>query len=294
MVEARPQGGPQATRPFMGEHPRAGGAGDVRRQVGRRVVDHQHVDAHATRLSRQPGEHPPQPRLLILSDDDREAAAIVPWAPHDGVVTRDERPPPGAGGSVGAKKLRDGERQLAYRSRLAADSPRHRALAPHHERDGRLAPIHVPVASDPAPLPVIGHQDHGGAVELAALREEGEEVTDHAVGLLELVEVVLVAHPTHVAQLVRCQQLKDQEVGILVLDHAPRGPGERRSRSARWAEPRSRSGRRPRRRGRAGARSPRAGPGARGARASRTPTRCARRAAARSWSASRARRGRPP
>jgi len=41
----------------------------------------------------------------------------------------------------------------------------------------------VAVAADAAALAVIGHEDHGGVVELAALLEEVEEVADVPVRL---------------------------------------------------------------------------------------------------------------
>ena len=76
------------------------------------------------------------------------------------------------------------------------------------------------MAADPPPLPVVGHQDHRGAVELAALLEEAEEVAHVAVGLRELVEVLGVAHAAHVAELVGGQQLKHEQVRVLLLHHA--------------------------------------------------------------------------
>jgi hypothetical protein len=63
------------------------------------------------------------------------------------------------------------------------------------------------VAADPAPLAVVRHQDHGRALEVPALLEEGEEVADLAVRPGELVEVLGAAHPSHVTELVGGQQL---------------------------------------------------------------------------------------
>ena len=117
------------------------------------------------------------------------------------------------------------------------------------------------MAADPATLAVVGHQDHGGAVELAALLEEGEEVADAAVGLGELVEVLGAAHAAHVAELVGGEQLEHEQVGVLLVDHAPRLGRERAVDLGRSAAPTSRSGPPPRRTGRAGARCPRAGRG---------------------------------
>ena len=77
------------------------------------------------------------------------------------------------------------------------------------------------MAADAAPLAVIRHQHDGGAAELAALLEEREEIADVAVGLRELVEVLGAAHTADVPELVGRQQLQDEQVGVLFLDHAP-------------------------------------------------------------------------
>ena len=148
--------------------------------------------------SGMPASTPPTRGLLVACHDDREAALPRRAAP---------RPParPGIESSAGTSGLpargrgacgtpssaRDGRRQLAAPSAARGEMrARHGALAPHHERHRPLAPVEVAVAADPATLAVVGHQDHGGAVELAALLEEGEEVADVAVGLGELVEVL--------------------------------------------------------------------------------------------------------
>jgi hypothetical protein len=60
----------------------------------------------------------------------------------------------------------------------------------------------MPVPTDPAPLAVVGHQDHGGAIEPAALLEEAEKAAHMAIGLRQLVEVFGAAHSAHVAKLV--------------------------------------------------------------------------------------------
>jgi hypothetical protein len=83
------------------------------------------------------------------------------------------------------------------------------------------------VAADPPPLAVVGHQDDRGAVELAALLQEGEEVADVAVRLGELVEILSAPHAAHVAELVGGEQLEHEQVRVLLLDHAPRLGGER-------------------------------------------------------------------
>jgi len=77
------------------------------------------------------------------------------------------------------------------------------------------------VTPDPAALAVVGHQDHRGALEPAALLEEGEEVADVTVRLGELVEVLGAAHAAHVAELVRGEQLEHEQLRVLLLHHAP-------------------------------------------------------------------------
>jgi hypothetical protein len=80
------------------------------------------------------------------------------------------------------------------------------------------------VAADPPALAVVGHQHESGAVELATLVEEREEVADAAIGVGELLEVLGVANPAHVAELVCGEQLKHKQVGVLLVDH-PAGLG---------------------------------------------------------------------
>ena len=63
------------------------------------------------------------------------------------------------------------------------------------------------MAADAASLPVVGHQDHGGVVELAAFVEEPQEIAYLAVGFRELVEVLPAAHAADVAELIGRQQL---------------------------------------------------------------------------------------
>ena len=75
------------------------------------------------------------------------------------------------------------------------------------------------VAADPASLAVVGHQDHRGAVELAAFLQEGEEVADAAVRLGQLVEVLRAPHAADVAELVGGEQLEHEQVRVLLLDH---------------------------------------------------------------------------
>ena len=111
------------------------------------------------------------------------SARPVGRSAHLGVAGGDQRAPAGGSGRVDAQQSADGVGQLAHRARLGADRARHRALAPDHERHRPLAPVQVAVAADAAALAVVGHQDHGGVVELAALAEEGQEVAHVAVGL---------------------------------------------------------------------------------------------------------------
>ncbi len=130
-------------------------------------------------------------------------------------------------GRLHAQQRADRRRQLADVVRLVVDRARHGAHAVHDERDRRLAPVEVAVAADAAALAVVGHQDHRRVVELAALAEPGEEVRHVAVRLLELVEVLAVAHAAHVAELVGGEQLEDEQVGVVALDHFARRGDER-------------------------------------------------------------------
>ena len=94
------------------------------------------------------------------------------------------------------------------------------------------------VAADPAALAVVGHEDHGGPLEPAALLEEREEVAHVPVGLGELVEVLAAPHAAHVPELVRGEELEHEQVGVLLDHDAPPLGGERRVDLARWAAPR--------------------------------------------------------
>jgi hypothetical protein len=76
------------------------------------------------------------------------------------------------------------------------------------------------VPADAASLPVVGHQNHGGSLEPAALLQEVEEVADVAIGLGELLEVLGAAHPAHVSELVGGEQLEHEQVGVLFLHDA--------------------------------------------------------------------------
>ena len=171
-------------------------------------------------------QHGRQPRLLVAGDHDGQRAPRGGSA-HLGVAGGDQRAPAGGSGRVHAQESADGVGQLAHRARLGADRARHRTLAPDHERHRPLAPVQVAVAADAAALAVIGHQDHRGVVELAALAEEGQEVAHVAVGGLHLLQVLVVARAAHVAQLVGGQQLQHQQVGVLLLDHRAPGGGQR-------------------------------------------------------------------
>ena len=96
------------------------------------------------------------------------------------------------------------------------------------------------MAADAAALPVVGHQYHRGVLEPAALLEEGEKPAHSAVRLHQLVEVLGAAHAANVTELVGGQQLEDEQVWVLLLDHAagllaqrvvdPRGRLDRRDR----------------------------------------------------------------
>ena len=78
------------------------------------------------------------------------------------------------------------------------------------------------MAADSATLTVVGHEDHGCVLELAALLEELEELANPPVRLRDLVEVLGTAHAAHVTELVGGQQLEHEQVGILLLDHPAR------------------------------------------------------------------------
>ena len=118
-----------------------------------------------------------------------------------------------------AEQAADRRGQLEHRAGLVRDRARQRALAPHDEGNRPLAPVEMPVAADSATLAVVGHQDHRGAVEPAALLQELEEAAHVAVGLRDLVEVLGAAHAAHVAELVGREQLEHQQVRVLLLDH---------------------------------------------------------------------------
>jgi hypothetical protein len=79
----------------------------------------------------------------------------------------------------------------------------------------------VAVSSDSASLAVVGHEDHGGVLEPAALLEEAQEPAHVAISLGELVEVLRAAHSAHVPELVGREQLQHEQVGVLLLDDAP-------------------------------------------------------------------------
>ena len=83
------------------------------------------------------------------------------------------------------------------------------------------------MAADPAALPVVGHQDHGGVLELATPLEERQELAHSPVRLGELIEVLGTPHAAYVTQLVGGQQLEHEQVGILLVHHAPRLGGQR-------------------------------------------------------------------
>ena len=140
--------------------------------VARAVVHQQHVDGHPAGLGRQPGEHAAQARLLVAGHHHGERAAGRGAVLDAGVELGHHRPAPRRRGGLHAQQRGHRGRQLADRARLAAHRAGPRPGAPDHERHRPLAPVEVAVAADPPPLAVVGHQDHGGAVELAALLEE--------------------------------------------------------------------------------------------------------------------------
>jgi hypothetical protein len=202
------------------DDPRAASAADRGRGVAGAVVDQEHVDRQAARLARQPGEHLPHRRLLVAGHGDGETAPGRRGCRR----SRRRRKQRAAARCLRrrhAEQGRDRRGELAHRARFALDGPGQRALPPDHERDRPLAPVEVAVTADPAPLAVIRHEHDRGAAEPAALLQEAEEIADAAVGFCKLVEVLGAAHTAHVTELVGRQQLQDEQVGVLFLDHAP-------------------------------------------------------------------------
>ena len=171
-----------APRGLVRHDPGAQPAADRGRRVARAVVHEQPIERHPAGLARDAGEHVGQGALLVARHDDREAAP----RPHrlDRCLERGyQRAAAGAGGRLDAEELRDRDGQLAHGAPLAPGRGGRGPGAPDDERDRALAPVEVAVAADAAPLPVVGHQDHRGVLELSALFEEGEEVAHVAVGL---------------------------------------------------------------------------------------------------------------
>jgi len=85
----------------------------------------------------------------------------------------------------------------------------------------------VTVSADAPALSVVGHDDDRRPLEGPALGEPGQEVADVPVGAAEHLDVLAVARPSHVTDLVRRQQLKDEKVRVLALDHVAGGGGKR-------------------------------------------------------------------
>jgi len=221
--ETLPDGGTQAVRVRVRHDLRARVTSDRRRVVARAVVDHEHVHAHAAGGPRDPDDHVADRGRLVLSRDDREATGGT-WLPAAG---RQERPTARRSRRLHAEQRADRHRQLTDVVGLVVDGAGDRARAVHDERNRRLAPVEVPVAADAAALAVVRHQNHGRVLELAALAEPGEEARHVAVGLFELVDVLAVANPADVAELVRREQLEHQQVGVVALDHLARRGDER-------------------------------------------------------------------
>jgi hypothetical protein len=83
------------------------------------------------------------------------------------------------------------------------------------------------VAAYSASLAVVGHEDHGGTVELAALVQKLQEPADLPVSLGQLVEVLGAADPANVAELIGRQELEHEQIRVLLLHHPPRLRGQR-------------------------------------------------------------------
>jgi hypothetical protein len=223
-LEACAQCGAEAARRLMRDDPRAPLAGDRRRGVARAVVDEQQVDRHPARPIRDAGEDLAHGGLLVAGHDDGDAPAGDVMARglgrriqnrNQGTAARRDR-------SVHPKQVGDRGGHLADRVRLPADRPGDGSRPPHDERHRTLAPVEVTMAADAASLSVVGHHDHGGVLELAPLIEECQEIANVAVRLGELVEVLRAAHATDMAELIGGQQLEDEQVRILLVDHTPR------------------------------------------------------------------------
>jgi hypothetical protein len=219
-LEPRAERRAEAARGVVRDDPRGRPAGDRGRGVAGAVVHEEPVDGHPAGFSRDAREHVADGRLLVACDDDGEAAPGARRL-HRRVESRHQRAAARRGRGLDTEKLRDRGCQLAHRAWLAPDRAWHRPGAPDDERHRPLAPVEVAVTADSASLPVVGHQDHGRVLELAALVEEGDEVAHVAVGLSEPVEVLRAANAADVAELVGGEQLQDEQVGILLLDHPP-------------------------------------------------------------------------
>ena len=211
-LEAGSQGSSEPARALGRMDARSVFAPDGGRRIARAVVHEQDIQRQPTGGLGDPGKHAADDRRLIARDHDGEAACAG-WAVrrlHERVLRRQERPAACRLGLRHAEQARDRGRELEHRARLARDPSRRRTLAPDDERHRPLTPVEMPVAADPAALPVVGHEDHGRAVEPAALLEELDEATHVAVGLGDLLEVLVAAHAAHVAELIGGEQLEHQ------------------------------------------------------------------------------------
>jgi hypothetical protein len=200
-LEPGSQGGSEAARGALGEDARPRAASDRGGRIARAVVHEQPVDPHAARLIRDAGEHLADGRLLVPGDDDGETARRLGGLHHP-VDGRQQWPPARRGRGLHAEELRDRDRQLANRPGLTHHRPRHGSGAPDEERHGAFPPVEVAVAADAASLPMVGHKDHGGALEPAAFLEKCEEIAHVAVRLGELVEVLGAADTADVTELI--------------------------------------------------------------------------------------------
>jgi hypothetical protein len=183
------QGRAEAARGLMRDDASALLAPDPGGGVARAIVYEQEVDRHAAGTGRDACEDRADGGLLVASDDDGEAAPGGEVARGQGlrVPNRNQRTAARRGRSLHPEQVGDRDGKLADRARPGVDRAGNGPNAPDQERHRPLAPVEVAVTADPAPLPVVGHQDDGRVLELGALIEEREEIAHVAVGLGELV-----------------------------------------------------------------------------------------------------------
>ena len=170
------------------------------------------------------GEHRGQPRGLVVGgDDDRER----PRAARDDAVLRPQHLADRALRRLRAKEPRERRRDVEQAAlALGARAARH-ARAPREERHAPLRLGVVAVPADAAPLPVVGGDDDGRALEVALVAAPAEERLQQPVGLLDAFEVLGVVAAAGVAGLVDGQRLQHEQRGVLGPQHLARAGCER-------------------------------------------------------------------